>query len=205
MIVRDRILECLKDSPKTNKELHEAIPDKSTRIISATISLNKDIFLRLEKGLTGLKNRDEHLVTGRPIKSGKMCLYKKMVNLLAHGERRLEDLYEAMPDEKKVSIRATVNVMPHLFIRVAQGVIGRTGRDEWLIEKYKLAKASTVVRKPKRRTISEQITSFLLNGEKTLKEIHHAMPTYPRKSITSKLTLNPKFEKLGDGKWRLRQ
>ncbi len=204
MIVRDRILECLRDSPKTNKQLHEAIPDKSTRIISATVSLNRDVFIRLEKGLVGLKGRDEHLVTGKPIKAGKMCLYKKMVNLLAEGERRLDFLYEALPDEKRVSIRATVNVMPHLFIRVATGVIGRAGRDEWLIEKYRLARASTRVRKPRQKTISEQIAGILLDGEKTLREIHHAMPTYPRKSITSKLTLNPRFEKLGNGKWRLR-
>ncbi len=203
MIVRDRLLICLKDSPKTNNELRALIPDKSMRIISATISLNRDIFLRLEKGYVGLRNRDEHLVTGRPIKAGRFCLYKKMVNLLAHRERRLQEFYDALPEEKKVSIRATVNTRPDLFVRLTQGVIGRAGRDEYLIEKYELSTASTRVSKLRQRTIADQITLVLLDGAKTLREIHHAIPTYPRNSITSKLTLNSKFERR-DGKWKLR-
>lgn len=205
MIVRDRILECLKDSPKTNKELHEAIPDKSTRIISATVSLNKDLFIRLEKGLVGLKGRDEHLVTGRPIKAGKMCLYKKMVNLLAEGEMRIEDMYAALPDEKRVSICATVNVMPHLFIRIAKGVIGRTGRDEWLIEKYRMAwVAQKPFRKPCKYILRNKITEVLKEGEKTLREIQLELRSFPPKRIKETLEYYSRFEEKDNGKWRLR-
>ncbi len=77
MKIKDRILLALQDSAKTNKEFNTLIPDKSTNIISATISFNKNIFLRLDKGYVGLRGRDEHLVTGNRIVADKFCLYKK--------------------------------------------------------------------------------------------------------------------------------
>ncbi|OVE74886.1 hypothetical protein BVX95_00930 [archaeon D22] len=204
MILKKRILEALSEKALTHKELKQKIPDKTIRIISATVSQNKNLFVRLDKGYVGLKGRDEHLVTGNRIVPDKFCLYKKLVNLMAHREVRLEYLYERLPDEKKVSIRAYINARPDLFIRVARGVYGRKDRDEWLIRKYALGKESTKIRKTHRETIVEKITKVLLDGERNLQEIHHAMPTYPRKSITSKLSLNQKFEKIGKGVWGLK-
>lgn len=205
MYLKYRIKEALADGAKTNKELHSLIHDKSTRIISATISLNKDMFIRLDKAYVGLKGRDEHLISGNRIVADKFCLYKKLLNILVHQEKRLSEIYSLLPNEKKVSIRATVNMRPDLFVRVATGVIGKAGRDEHLIEKYRLAKASTKVPKIRKRTIAEKLTLILLDGEKSVSEIHHLMPTYPRKSITSKLTLHDKFEKVERGRWRLRK
>jgi len=204
MIIRDRLLEILKDSPKSNKELQRLLPDKNNRVISATVSNNDKVFLRLEKGLVGLRNRDEHLITGRRINYDKFCLYKKITNLLIDREKRLEELYDALPDEKRVSIRASITIHPELFFRIEQGVIGRRGRDEYLIEKYKMAKRSTRVVKPRRETIAEKLTLILLDGEKSLKEIHRLMPQYPLNRITCKLSLHDKFVKVGEGRWRLK-
>ena len=205
MILRERLLLALQDGAKTNNELRVLIPDKSMRIISATISLNKKYFVRLEKGYVGLCNRDEHLITGKPINYGKFCLYKKICNLLTSKERRNSELYDLLPGEKKVSIRATINMHPHLFIRITRGIVGRAGRDEYLIEKYAMAKRSTQVTRIRGLTITERLIYILLDGEKSIQEIHHLIPEYPRKSITSKLSLNGKFEKVGDGKWRLKR
>lgn len=204
MILKKRIVEALNEKPLTNKELSRIIIDKPVRVISATISQNKDLFLRLDKRFIGLIGRDEHLITGNKITPDKFCLYKKLVNLMSHGVVRLEYLYERLSNEKKVSIRAYINARPDLFIRVARGVYGRKDRDEWLIRKYELGKESTKIRKVRRETIVEKITKVLLDGEKTLQEIHHAMPTYPRKSITSKLSLNPKFERIRKEVWKLK-
>jgi len=152
MKIRDRILEILDVSPKTTKEIQANIPDKSKRVLAATVSNNPDVFLRLEMGLVGLKNRDEHLVTGKRIRHDKFCLYKKITNLMTDREKRLEELYDALPDEKRVSIRASITIHPELFFRIEPGVIGRVGRDEYLIEKYKIARNSTKVPRPKRKS-----------------------------------------------------
>lgn len=202
MKIRDRIIVALQDGIKTNKELHSLISDKSTRIISATISNNPSVFLRLEKALVGLKGRDEDKVTGNRIRNSQFCLYKKMVNILMTGEKRLSDIYDLLPSEKKVSIRATVNMRPDLFIRVAKGVIGRKGRDEELIEKYKVAKESTKIRKVRQKKICEYIEEFLYFGEMNLENICLRVP-FPKKSVTSKLSLSPKFVRTKRGMWRL--
>ncbi|MFH1972633.1 MAG: hypothetical protein ABIJ18_04110 [archaeon] len=149
MKIRDRLLELLQDSPLTTKEIQTNIPDKSNRVLAATVSNNPEVFIRLEMGLVGLKNRDEHLVTGKKIRHDKYCLYKKIANLLIERERRLEELYDALPDEKMVSIRASVTQHPELFFRIEPGVIGRRGRDEYLIEKYRRARNSTKIRRPR--------------------------------------------------------
>ncbi len=201
-MIRDRLLEILKDGAKSNRELIKLMPDKSMRVISATISNNKGVFLRLEKGLVGLVGRDEHLVTGRRIHYEKFCLYKKLTNLLIDREKRLEELYDALPDEKKVSIRASITLHPETFFRIKRGVIGRRGRDEYLIDKY--ARRSTKV-KIKRETIADKLTLILLNGEKSLQEIHHLIPQYPLDSITCKLSLHDKFVRVGKGRWGLKR
>ena len=192
----------LQEGIKTNKELHFLIPDKSTRIISATISNNPSVFLRLDKALVGLKGRDEDKITGNRIKHGKFCLYKKMVNITQSGEKKLSEIYAILPNEKKVSIRATVNMRPDLFIRVTKGVIGRKGRDEHLIEKYKIAKESTKIRKVKRKKICEYIEELLIDGERSLEDICLRIP-FPARSVTSKLSLNPKFVRTRRGMWKL--
>lgn len=203
MILRDRLLNCLKESPKTNNELRVLIPDKNMRIIAATISANLDVFLRLEKGYVGLKGRDEHLVTGRPIKAEKFCLYKKMVNLVMHRPRTIQELYDALPNEKQVSIRATVNVMPQFFIRIKDGLIGRAGRDEYLIEKYARVKEKS--QRVIRRTITDDLSVLLLDGDKSLNKICEALPQHLRQSITSRLSKIPKFERKESCIWGLKR
>lgn len=203
MKVRDRIIKTLKDGIKTNKELQKLIPDKSTRIISATISNNPSVFLRLDKALVGLKGRDEDNITGNRIRAGKFCLYKKLVNILQTGEKSLDEIYALLPEEKKVSIRATVNVMPELFMRVSRGVIGRRGRDEYLVKKYKERIESTKIVRPKRKQISEYIEELLQNGAMSLEDICLRVPS-PKRSVTSKLSSNPMFERIGGGYWRLK-
>ena len=131
MIIKEQLLLALKDKPKTNKELKEIL-GKNTRIISATVSNNQHLFIRLEKGLVGLRNKDEDKITGNRIRNPYFPLYKKMVNALADGTKTVKQLRELMPDEKRVSISATVSMRPDLFIRIKDGLIGRTGRDEWL-------------------------------------------------------------------------
>jgi hypothetical protein len=79
MKIRDRILEALQEGIKTNKELHALIPNKNKRVISATISNNLSVFLRLDKGLVGLKGKDEDKVTGNRLIAGKFCLYIPIV------------------------------------------------------------------------------------------------------------------------------
>jgi hypothetical protein len=201
MILKDRLLNCLKESPKTNNELRVLVPDKNMRIIAATISANLDVFLRLEKGYVGLKNRDEHLITGRPIKANKFCLYKKMVNLVMHRPRTIQELYDALPNEKQVSIRATVNMKPEFFVRIKDGLIGRTGRDEYLIEQYQVVKPAKV----KRRTITDDLSVLLLDGDKHIDEICKSLPQHLRKSITSRLSKIPKFERKESCVWGLKK
>lgn len=191
MRIADRLLELMKESPKTNSEMCQAL-GISTRIISATISLNKHIFLRLDKGLVGLKGRDEHLVKITEFRP-TVKLYMKICNLLDDGERKINDLYKAIPDEKQVSIRATINMRPDLFIRIRRGVVGRAGRDEHLIGTYIKHKEPKI---PK-MSISMQLELFLSEGQKTLKEIFEFMPQYPRKSITAKLSLNKNIKRIG--------
>lgn len=198
MKISDRLKELMSDSPKTNREMTKAL-GINTRIISATISLNKDIFLRLDKGLVGLKNRDEHLV--RDWKNIGLPLYKKMVNCLQNGEKSLQQLYSMLPYEKKVSIRASINLYPHLFMWLGHGMIGRKNRDEYLIERYEYKKKVKVVRE-ETVTITELIEIILADGPKTLSEIHKFLPDTPRKSISSKLSLG-KFM-VEKGVWRLR-
>ncbi len=202
MKIRDRIIEALQDGIKSNKELHFLIPDKNTRIISATISNNLSVFIRLDQALIGLKSRDKDKVTGNRINAGKFCLYKKMVNILQNGEKKLSEIYAILPNEKKVSIISTVNMRPDLFIRIAIGMIGRTGRDEYLIEKYKITKESTKIVKVKIKQISEYIEEVLYYGEMSLEEIYLRIP-FPRTSITSRLSKNPRFERIKKSIWKL--
>ena len=49
----------------------------------------------------------------------------------------------------------------------------------------------------------EYLEELLYFGEMSLEEIFLRVP-FPRKSITSKLSLNPKFERCGKSKWRLK-
>ena len=198
MKIRDRLKELMSESPKTNKEMCSAL-GISTRIISATISLNMDVFLRLNKGLVGLKNRDEHLA--KDWRSHGLPLYKKMVNCLQDGHKSLQQLYNMLPYEKKVSIRASVNIYPELFMWLGHGYIGRKNRDEGLLERYAYKKKVKVV-KEEAVTIAELIAVILADGPKTLEQIHQFLPDTPRKSISCKLSLNGGFV-VESGVWRL--
>jgi hypothetical protein len=202
MQIKDRIVEALQDGIKSNKELASRI-GKSTRIISATISNNPSLFIRLEKGLVGLKGRDEDKITGRRIRNDPFALYKKMVNVLKNGEMSIDEISRLLPSEKRVSIRATATIRPDLFIRVKRGVIGRANRDEWLIEKYARAN-SKPLKKPRDRSISEKITICLLERPMTLEELHLRIAGHSRNAISGKLSLNPKFKRMDEGSWCLK-
>ena len=200
MMIAERILLLLEEGPKSTKYIQEAIPDKHSRVLAATISNNSATFLRLEKGLVGLKNRDEHLMTGKETNNQGLAIHKKIVNLLVCGPMKLENLYRHLPEEKQVSIRATISMYPDVFIRVKQGLIGRTNRDEYLREKY----SRTEVKEP-RVCIVDMLEMILNRGPKRLDEIFILLPEYPRKSITSKLSLNKKFKRVGSGVWELKE
>lgn len=203
LIIRDRIILLLKYGPMSTLEIQKAIPDKNARILGATVSNNKSIFLRLERSLVGLRNRDEHLVTGRRIHNDKFSLYKKIYNILVNKECTLEEIYRHLPAEKKVSIRASISMQPNLFIRLAPGVIGRKGRDEHLKPKYVKKKKSKLTYNKK--TIADKIESLLTKRPMTLKEICNMLRKYNAKSISSKLSLYTNFVRLPTGYWTLAQ
>jgi len=200
MRIADRLKELMRDSPKTNNEMSSAL-GVNTRIISATISLNKDIFVRLDKGLVGLKGRDEHLVRVNDFRP-TVKLYMKLCNLMMDGERKVSDLYKAMPEEKAVSIRATINMRPDLFLRIRRGVVGRVGRDEHLIGMYKKPKKEP---KPQKMTINMLLELFLSDGSKTLQEIHTFLPQFQKNAVNSKLVTNKNIERVGAELYQLRR
>jgi len=202
LIVRDRIILLLKDRPLTTLNIQEAIPSKNARILGATISNNKNIFLRLDRGLVGLKNRDEHLVSGNRIQNDKFALYKKIFNVLINRECTLEEIYRHLPAEKKVSIRASITLKPDMFIRLAPGVIGRRGRDESLRKKYTNKKdfKSNYVKK----TIADKVEALLKKKPHTFIEICSKLKTQHKKSISAKLSLHAKFIRLSNGYWNLK-
>lgn len=201
MILRERLLKALKDSPKTNKELKKLIPDKNMRIISATISQN-DCFLRLDKAWVGLKNRDEHLITGNRIRNDQFCLYKKLVNIFQSGEKSLQEIYSLIPDEKPVSIRVYLSIRKDLFIRLGHGVYGRVNRDEWLIERFRYKSSKVKIEKKKESLISK-ISRCLLKKPMTLEELHLHIAGHSRNAISGTLSKQEKFVR-NDGVWSLK-
>jgi hypothetical protein len=200
MILRERLFIALKDSPKTNKELRELIPDKNMRIISATISQN-NCFIRLDKAFVGLKNRDEPLVTGNKIGNSDFCLYKKMVNVFQSGEKSLQEIYRLIPNEKPVSIRAYLSMRKDLFIRLGHGVYGRANRDEWLIERFRNKSSKIKIVKHKESLISK-ISRCLLTKSMTLEELHLYIAGHSRNAISGTLSKQDKFLR-ENGVWRL--
>jgi len=201
MILRNRLLITLKDAPKTNKELRELIPDKSIRVISATISQN-DCFIRLDKAFVGLKNRDEHLITGNKIVNDSFCLYKKMVNVFQSSEKTLKEIYRLIPDEKPVSIRAYLSMRKDLFIRLGHGVYGRANRDEWLIERFRNKNSKVKLIKYKETLISK-ISRCLLSKSMTLTELHLHIAGHSKHSISGTLSKQNKFIQK-NGVWKLK-
>ena len=199
MKISERILSEIKDEPKTTKQLRHAIADKDLRCIAATISNNQNLFLRLDKGFIGLKNRDEHLV--KEWKKKGLPLYKKMVNCLQENPKTLKELYAMLPDEKHVSIRANATLYPYLFIRLAREVIGRKNRDEYLAERY-VKPYIRKERKIKRQTVTELIEIVLVDGPKTINQIRRLLPHVNYNLLTCKLSLGEQFINDG-GKWKL--
>ncbi len=200
MKISERILFQLKDEPKTTKQLRHAIADKDLRCIAATISNNSDIFLRLDKGFIGLRNRDEHLV--KEWKKKGLPLYKKMVNCLQENPKKLKELYAMLPDEKHVSIRASATLYPHLFIRLAREVIGRKNRDEYLAERY-VKPSIRKEREIKQQTVTELLEIVLTDDPKTINQIRRLLPHVNYNLLTCKLSLGKQFVNDG-GKWRLK-
>lgn len=200
MQIADRIKSFLDDGPKTTKYLQEVIPDKNSRVLAATISNNPKIFLRLDKGVVGLRNRDEHMVSGNDINNQGLSIQKKLVNLLVCGPMKLESIYKYMPEEKEVSIRATLSMYPDFFIRIKQGLVGRARRDEYLIEKYE---PEEKIKSEPIPSIIDMLVIILSKGPRTLDDICAMLPESPRRSITSKLSLSKKFSRVGSGVWGL--
>lgn len=198
-MIKDRILALLQDVPKETKKIYEVMPDKSKRCIAATISNYSNIFLRLDKGFVGLRNRDEHLVVCNNFRP-KLALYMKICNCLQDGPKRLEVLYDLLPHEKRVSIRATITMRSDLFLRLKRGLIGRINRDEDLKERY--SEKNERVFRVKPITIREKIKTLLADGPMHLHDIYTALPEYPKKSITAKLS--KWFKGVGNMVWDLK-
>lgn len=115
-----------------------------------------------------------------------LALHKKILNALENGPLKNEELYALMPEEKRISIRAIITLHPELFLRIANGIVGRKGRDEHLIKFYEPIKQP----KQKKITTAYMIKCFLAEGPKTLKEIYTEFPDLKKKSITCKLALD---------------
>jgi len=190
------------DSPKSTKEIQRVINDKNARCLAATISNYPQIFLRLDKGFVGLVGRDEHLV--KDWKKEGLPLYKKLVNCLQDGPKTTEQLYFLLPEEKKVSIRASATFYPHLFIRLAHGVIGRKNRDEHLVDRYRKPSIRKI-RKEKRETVGQMLELILADGPKSLEQIRRLLPSVNYNLITCKLSLGKRFVRVGKGVWGLNE
>jgi hypothetical protein len=185
-MIKNRILVLLQDGPKKTKEIYDVMPDKSKRCIAATMSNYSETFLRLNKGLVGLRNRDEHLVVCNNFRP-KLALYMKMCNCLQDGPKRLKVLYDLLSHEKRISIRATITIRPDLFLRIKRGFIGRVNRDEDLKERYNEERGEPIIR-VRRITIRDKLETLLADCPMHLHDIYAALPEYPKKTITSKLS-----------------
>ena len=191
MKIKDRIRELLEDGAKSTAFIKKAIPDKNGRNLAATISNNPKLFLRLERGLVGLRNRDEHLVTGRRIVPDSMSLYKKVFNLLNHQDMHISDIQSILSNEKRVSIQATITMNPNTFLRLGNGFVGLVGRDEHLTKKYS-----------RKKSISQELWRVLNRGPRTLNDICRLLPHRSKASIIVKLCNRPYFERIGRCLWQ---
>src|SRR3989338_1486400 len=205
MKLYQRITYELLSGSKTTKEIRRAIPDKSGQCIAATISNYSELFIRLDKGLVGLCSRDEHLVRRTKFISS-FALYKRIVNLLATDPLELQRMYALLPDQKQVSIRATICMRKDLFVvagtRKAR-IIGRKNRDEYILDKYPAQVKKTKILKEKSVCIADMLEIILTSGPKTLRQIQALLPHLQRDSITWKLSLHQKFIRDEDGLWYL--
>lgn len=143
MKIANRIKSQLKQEPLTVGEIRQLLPDVLPVSIKAIICQRQDIFLKLRNGLVGLKNRDEHLlpkqlrkITPPKKKQSQIETYKQIVNLLVCGPMQKENLLKHLPEQTEESIHAEIAKHPELFIQIKPGLTGRTGRDEYLKEKY---------------------------------------------------------------------
>lgn len=204
MKLYQRITYVLLSGVKTTKEIKQAIPDKTGKCIGATISNYPELFVRLDKGLVGLRGRDDHLVRRTELLS-KYALFKKIVNLLATAPLELKRIYALLPDQKQVSIRATICMRKDLFIVAGSRynrIVGRKDRDEYIIEMYPYRTKEKKEPKPKQVSIADLLEIILADGPKTLEQIRRLLPETPRDSITSKLSLHERFVNK-EGIWHL--
>lgn len=199
MILKERLRKALESGAKTNKELKKLIPDKPLTIISATISNNQHLFVRLDRGYVGLRNRDEDKITGNEI-TPSFPLYKRMVNLLQGGEMSTKEMCALLPDQKPVSIRASVNMYPHLFIRLGNGMIGRRNRDEWLIEKYQQMEGQFIF---DQGTLIGKLALALKKQPMTVRELCELISDHSKGSICGTLSKYDYFEKNAEGLWEV--
>lgn len=185
--------------------MKQAIPDKSGQCIAATISNYPELFIRLDKGVVGLRGRDEHLVRRNKFISS-FALYKKIVNLLATDPLELQRIYTLLPDQKQVSIRATISMRKDLFVvagRRKARIVGRKNRDEYIIDKYPSQMKKIKTLKEKQVCIADLLEVILVDQPRTLKQIQALLPHLRRDSISCKLSLHWKFVRDENGFWHL--
>ena len=130
----------------------------------------------------------------------QLALHKKIVNALEKGPLTVDELYKKMPEEKMVSIRAIITQHPELFLRIANGIVGRKNRDEHLIKFYEPIKQP----KQKKITTAYMLKCFLASGPKTLKEIYQEFPDLKKKSITCKLALDKEIVRVDKERYGLK-
>jgi hypothetical protein len=64
---------------------------------------------------------------------------------LEDGPKTTAELCKLMPNDKPVSIRSIITQKPDKFIRIADGIVGRKNRDEYLQEFYKKLTVEKVI------------------------------------------------------------
>ncbi len=128
MRIVDLITELLKDGPLSMTEIRRALLDVPNGSIGATLSRNKDVFVRLDNGMIGLVGRDENSnVKKRYFNNSKikpketnlfnhLKLHKRIFNLLMAGPMRIESLCEKL-GASEFEVKGCVGRYPKFFRR----------------------------------------------------------------------------------------
>lgn len=176
MKIADKILLLLEEGPINTKQLRESMSNRHPAPIHEVITGNQDKFIRLKRGLIGLKGRDDHLK--------ELPIFKKILSLLKGGPISIRQLRKTMPNVHHSTIQSVIVQNPDKFIRLRTGVIGLRDRDDHL----------------KEPPIFKKILSLLRRGPIRVKLIKDAMSSVSSKTIERVIRLNPdKFIRLKHG------
>lgn len=127
-----------------------------------------------------------------------VTLHKRIYDLLKDGPMRNRELFKKMPDEKNVSIRATITQHPELFVRIGFGVVGRRDRDEYIARFSELAGThipSTI----------QLLKCFLSREPKTLQEIYARFPDMKEDKIKERLAEDEEVVEIEGGLYTLKR